>query len=91
MTKFKATRTQKTNWAHRGLGHQVVMPIREGERGHHITDKYVVGVPIKVDEEAHDTDRQAHRDKVLDWLKKNNRVLYLVCKSFEEDVWGDES
>ena len=66
------------------------MPINEGEVGHHFTDKYLVGMP----EEAHRElfghrphKREDHRNRVMDWLEKNNRVLWLICKSFEEDVW----
>lgn len=51
---------------------------------HHITDKYIVGIP----KEAHNTglifQTNVHRKLIEEWMKKNNRVLYNITQFIKE-------
>lgn len=61
----------------RHLGFSLLMPLEEGEVGHHVTDKYVIGVP-KGPHEKITGNREGHRRKVLNWLKINDRRKYTL-------------
>lgn len=62
----------------RGYGYELVLSLNDGEVGHHINDTYVIGIPQKVHESMASNDKDKHRAKVLEWLKVNNRVKYLI-------------
>lgn len=54
------------------LGFELLMPLKPGEVGHHLTDKYVIGIPRKVHEQLSGSGRKKHRALVLEWLKDND-------------------
>jgi hypothetical protein len=59
----------------RQLGYTLLMPLAEGEVGHHVTNEFVIGVPA----DAHNNiggRREKHRALVLQWLKANDKKKY---------------
>lgn len=69
----------------RQLGYTLLLPLRDGEVGHHFTDKDVVGIPKRIHENLSGYSRKKHRTLVLKWLKENNKkkylkVLYILAK-----------
>jgi hypothetical protein len=57
------------------LGYKLLMPLAEGEVGHHVTDEYVIGVPADIHNSIGGR-RKKHRTKVLQWLKANDKRKY---------------
>jgi uncharacterized protein YaiE (UPF0345 family) len=73
---------EKASWARnnakrkRRLGYTLLMPLTEGEVGHHITDRDVIGIPKEVHEKLCGYGRKKHRMLVLQWLKANDKKKY---------------
>jgi hypothetical protein len=65
----------RANGKRRELGHKLLMPLANGEVGHHFTDEYVLGIPAEVHESIGGR-RRRHRMKVLQWLKANDKKKY---------------
>lgn len=53
-----------------------LLTIPKGYTGHHITDSVVVPIPTDVHRACLLPNREKHREKVMRWLRKNNRTLY---------------
>lgn len=69
----------------RQLGYTLLIPLEEGEIGHHFTDEDIIGIPAKVHEKFCGYSRKKHRTLVLQWLKANdikkyNKVLCVLAK-----------
>lgn len=60
----------------RQLGFNLLMPLAEGEAGHHVTNEHVIGIPVEVHKRRSGGGRQKHRLKVLQWLKDNDERKY---------------
>lgn len=60
----------------RDLGYTLLMPLKEGEVGHHITNEYVIGIPKVVHQHFHGYRRKKHRTLILQWLKANDKKKY---------------
>jgi hypothetical protein len=60
----------------RELGYTLLMPLTDGEVGHHITDKYVIGIPKEIHQSFGGRSRKKHRTLVLQWLKANDKKKY---------------
>jgi nitroreductase len=60
----------------RGLGHTPLMPVKEGEVGHHVTNDFILGIPAEVHKKFAGGGRKKHRTKVLQWLKANDKKKY---------------
>jgi hypothetical protein len=60
----------------RQLGYTPLMPLEDGEDGHHVTNEYVIGVPTKVHQSFNGHSRKKHRTLVLQWLKLNDKKKY---------------
>lgn len=58
------------------LSYTLLLPLREGEVGHHVTNEYVIGIPKDVHEKRCGGGREKHRTKVLLWLKDNDIKKY---------------
>ena len=65
----------RKNATRRKLGYILLMPLKPGEVGHHITDKYVIGIPEEVHRKLVGR-RKKHRTKILQWLKTNDKKKY---------------
>lgn len=65
----------------RKLGYIVLMPVKESEEGHHVTDKYVIGIPTEVHRMFSGYKTQKHRTLVLQWLKVNDSKKYITVLS----------
>lgn len=64
----------------RDLGYTILIPLAEGEVGHHITDEYVIGIPKRVHEKFSGISRKNHRALIYEWLKVNDKQKYeLYC------------
>jgi hypothetical protein len=59
----------------RQLGYTLLMPLEEGEEGHHVTNEYVIGIPKDIHQSIGGS-RKKHRKRVLQWLKTNNKKKY---------------
>lgn len=66
----------------RQLGYTLLMPLADGEVGHHVTNKYVIGVPVKVHRSFSGHSRKKHRALVLQWLKVNDKGKYKIAIKF---------
>ena len=74
----KKASVRRKNAKRRKLGYILLMPLKPGEVGHHITDKYVIGIP----EEVHRKlvcRRKKHRTKILQWFKANDKKKYKLA------------
>ena len=60
----------------RQLGSTYLIPLEDGEVGHHVTDVFIIGIPIEVHEKLSGNKRQKHRLLVLEWLKLNDKRKY---------------
>lgn len=60
----------------RDLGYTLLIPLAEGEVGHHVTNEYVIGVPTKVHRSFNYNSRKKHRTRVLQWLKTHDKKKY---------------
>ena len=60
----------------RELGYTLLMPLEEGEVGHHFTDEDIVGIPKRIPEKLSGDKSEKHRVKVLEWLKVNDIRKY---------------
>lgn len=69
-------RNRATAKRKRELGYTLLMPLAEGEVGHHVTNEYVIGIPKK-DHNSIGGRRKKHRTLVLQWLKANDKKKYL--------------
>jgi hypothetical protein len=77
--------TEKALKRWRQLGYNIILPVEEGEVGHHITNEYVIGIPEEVHKGFGGYKREKHRTLVLQWLKTNdkrkyNKVLCVLAK-----------
>lgn len=71
-----ARRDAKRN---RELGYTLLMPLVDGEVGHHVTDEYVIGISKDVHQKlGGGNSRKKHRTKVLQWLKANDKKKYKI-------------
>jgi hypothetical protein len=61
----------------RDLGYTLLYPLDEGEVGHRVTNKFVLGVPAEVHQQFAGLSRKKHRTHVLEWLKANDKKKYL--------------
>jgi hypothetical protein len=64
------------------LGYTLLVPLAEGEVGHHFTDEYVIGIPRKVHETLCGYSRKKHRALILKWLKENDPKKYNLITDF---------
>lgn len=62
----------------RQLGFILLVPLKEGEEGHHVTDEYVIGIPAEVHKRFSGYSRRKHRALVLQWLKVNDKKKYKI-------------
>lgn len=62
----------------RDLGYMLLMPIKECEVGHHVTNEYVIGIPEEVHRLLSGHKRRKHRTLVLQWLKVNDKKKYKI-------------
>ena len=53
-----------------------LLTIPKGHTGHHITNSLVIPIPTGVHRACLLPNREKHREKVMRWLRKNNRTLY---------------
>ena len=64
----------------RKLGYALLLPLKDGEVGHHITNEYVIGIPadvhVKLNGGSGKCGQRKHRTKVLLWLKANDTEKY---------------
>lgn len=60
----------------RQLDYTLIMSLKNGEQGHHVTNEYVIGVPAKVHQSFSGSTRRKHRTLVLQWLKVNDKKKY---------------
>jgi hypothetical protein len=65
----------------RDLGYTLLMPLKDGEAGHHVTNEYVIGVPAGVHNGIGGS-RRKHRTRVLQWLKANDKKKYKIVLCF---------
>lgn len=74
---------KKASWARnhakrkQQLGYTLLMPLKDGEVGHHVTDEFVIGIPADVHNSIGGK-RRKHRTKVLQWLKVNDKKKYEI-------------
>jgi hypothetical protein len=73
----KVVQRRKNAKRKRQLGYTLLMPLVDGEVGHHVTDEYVIGIPSEIHTTLGGGGRKNHRTKVLQWLKANNKKKYL--------------
>ena len=71
----------------RQLGFTPVLSQNSGEVWHHFTNDYVIGIPEEVHNKCGGR-RQKHRRLVLEWLKQNDKVKYLIIQSFKNTLEG---
>jgi hypothetical protein len=64
----------------RHLGYIILIPLAEGEVGHHVTNKHVIGLSKEVHEMLSGGKRREHRAKVLEWLKLNDKNKYSLAR-----------
>jgi hypothetical protein len=69
MRKTKAGRNRQ-------LGYNILLPLKQGEIGHHVTNKDVIGVPEQIHQQLSGHSRKKHRTLVLQWLKENDKRKY---------------
>lgn len=72
----KAANARSRSKRKRQLGYTLLMPLQYGEVGHHVTNEYVIGVPIKVHCSFGGNSRKKHRTRVLQWLKTHDKKKY---------------
>lgn len=69
----------------RELGYILLLPLEEGEVGHHIDNEHVIGIPKEVHAQFSGYTREKHRALVLKWLKVNDkkkyRLVFLIFKN----------
>lgn len=72
----------------RHLEYTLLLPLAEGEVGHHITNEYVIGIPEEVHKKLSGFNRKKHRTKVLQWLKANDTRKYnlVLCALAKEHL-----
>jgi len=72
----------------RELSYTLLMPLKEDEVGHHVTDEYVIGIPEDVHQQFSGYKREKHRALVLEWLKENDPKKYRVSiAALETLLW----
>ena len=74
----KKARVRRKNAKRRKLEYIILMPLKPGEVGHHITDKYVIGIQEEVHRKLVGR-RKKHRTKILQWLKTNDKKKYKLA------------
>lgn len=76
----KAAKARSHAKRDREFGYTILMPLVEGEVGHHVTNEYVIGIPAEVHNSIGGR-RKKHRTKVLQWLKENDIEKYkmILC------------
>lgn len=62
----------------KNLGFKIICPIIADDVGHHVTNKYVIGIPREVHERFSGYSRKKHRALVLQWLKANGKKKYKI-------------
>jgi hypothetical protein len=72
----KLRNARKNAKRRRELGYTLLMPLAEGDEGHHVTNEYVIGIPAEVHSSIGGS-RKKHRTRVLQWLKDNDKKKYL--------------
>lgn len=81
-TRYRKTEKGRTNNAkvlakrRQGLEYTVLMPLATGEVGHHITNKFVLGIPAEVHQLFGGYSRENHRKLILEWLKTHDITKY---------------
>lgn len=81
----KLTRKKSQAKRKQGLKYILLIPQKDGEVGHHVTNEYVIGIPKEVHQMFSGYARRKHRTLVLQWLKTNDKkkyvkVLYVLPK-----------
>ena len=76
----------------RDLGYDLLMPLEEGEVGHHITNEDIIGIPKEVHVRFSGLKRQKHRTFILQWLKANDKKKYklVLCTLAKQSLKGDK-
>ena len=62
----------------RQLGYTLLVPLAEGEVGHHVTNEYVIGIPSKIHQQFGGHTRKLHRQLMVEWLKANDIKKYEI-------------
>jgi hypothetical protein len=75
----RKTALRRQHAKRRKLGAIFLTPLVEGEVGHHVTNKYVIGIPSSVHENLSGYTRRKHRTLVLLWLKENDKKKYKIA------------
>lgn len=78
--KYKQIK-QKSDAKKRGLGYIPINDWEEDLEMHHIDSKHVIFIPERVHEICSGFSLQIHREKVMGWLKLNDKELYLKVNS----------
>jgi hypothetical protein len=72
------------------LGYKLLMPIEDGEVGHHVTDEYVIGVPEETHKQFCGYSRKKHRTRIFEWLKVNDKkkfsLVYIVLLNEKNSI-----
>lgn len=67
------------------LGYTLLLPLKEGEAGHHVTNEYVIGIPKDIHATlSGGSSRKKHRVRILEWLKVNDKKKYNLVLSILE-------
>lgn len=84
----KIKRAKRKAQRRRELGYTLLMPLKDNEVGHHVTNEYIIGVPKDVHERLCGGGRTKHRTKVLQWLKANDKKKYklVLCVLAKEPL-----
>ena len=83
----------KRRFERRNSGSAFLLPLSDGEVGHHVTNEAIIGIPAEVYEKLGGT-RDIHRAKILEWLKDNDTHMYnlvlLVLKNEKVKIMEKE-
>jgi uncharacterized Zn finger protein (UPF0148 family) len=72
----KISRARSQAKREQGLGYILLVPLKDGEDGHHVTNEHVIGIPAEVHKKFSGGSRRRHRTKVLQWLKMHDKKKY---------------
>lgn len=95
--KGKVATSKVKSKRYRELDYVLLMPLKEGEEGHHVTDEYVIGLPLEIHRQFCGYRRKKHRTLILQWLKLNDKKKYslvaavLSSKSYPHDLEIDQN
>jgi hypothetical protein len=63
----------------RQLGYNELIPLKDREIAHHITNADVIGIPNQIHQQLSGHKRKKHRTLVLQWLKINDKRKYKIA------------